>query len=174
MSITKTPLEQTGLLAPSSKDADLATSHSQRRPRLFSRLQPALHLNLSPKSSTTLSDHRTTTGNIPISLPSNQQRHPQTNFHHSSKQFPTRLPSNTQTTTQIAAPPSTRIPYSEFQRDYGDDYGDTDLESLPAGFPYTSWYGAWCFACEYVRSMQALVTERMEGSGKYGTVRRTT
>lgn len=174
MSFTKNILERTGHLPPSSEDADLATPHCQRRPTLFPRLHSALHLNIFHKSSTTLSDPRTTTGNIPTTPPSKLQTYPQTVSHQSSEQSPTRLPSDMQTKTQLAASPSTRIPYSEFERDYDDDYRDTDLESLPAGFPYTGWYGAWCFACEYMRSMQVLVTERMERSGKYGTVRRTT
>lgn len=96
--------------------------------------------------------------------------HPQTVSDYNDEQPPTPSPCDVTTPAQTTGLPNTRVPYSEFER----DYGDSDLDSLPAGFPYTSWYGAWCFACEYVRGMQALVMERMEENGKYGPARRTT
>lgn len=168
MSSRRTTLEQADHLAPPPKNADPATPTSQRL-RLFSRLQPALKNNFH-ESSEAVSDSNLPTEDSPVSQYLNPQTHPSTASQQSSKQSRLRTPSGPQTKAQTAEPASIRVPYSEFER----DYGDTDLESLPAGFPYNGWYGAWCFACEYVRSMQALVTERMEESGKYGMVRRTT
>lgn len=170
MSFTKTTIAQNNDFASSSKDADLATPMEEPRRTLFPRLLPALHLNHYCENSTMLSNPNPETENPPTSLRSDPQTHPPTASNHSSEKLFSRLPADAQTESQIAAPPRTRNPYSEFER----DDGDTELESLPPGFPYTGWYGAWCFACEFVRSMQALVTERMEGSGKYGAVRRTT
>lgn len=60
--------------------------------------------------------------------------------------------------------------YSEFEC----DLSDSELDDVAVGFPYKDWKGVWSFACEYVRSMQKLVTELMEGTGRYGSVRHTT
>lgn len=170
MSFTNSTIARNNYSASSSKEVDLATPKDKRRRTLFPRLPPALHLNHYCENSTTFSSPNPKAEDFPTSLHSDPQTHPPTAPNHSSEQSFNRLPADAQTETEVAAPPSTRNPYSEFER----DDGDTELESLPAGFLYTGWYGAWCFACEYVRSMQALVTERMEGSGKYGAVRRTT
>ena len=67
-------------------------------------------------------------------------------------------------------PKTTQYRYSEFERDHDDD----DEDSFPAGFPYNSWYGLWCLASEYLRRMQLLVSECMEGNGRYGGIRHTT
>ncbi|MCJ1423277.1 hypothetical protein MMC29_001159 [Sticta canariensis] len=170
MSLMENRQAQNNLLASSSKNADPANPNDQRRPALSPRLQSALDLDRFSQSSTTSSELNHKTGKSSTCFSSNSQTHPPATSDYNSEQSPTRLPCDAITPTQTARLPSTRVPYSEFER----DYGDSDLDSLPAGFPYTSCYGAWCFACEYVRSMQALVTERMEGNGKYGPVRRTT
>lgn len=167
MSFKKTTL---GQLCPSSKNADLATPTDQPRPTILPRLQQVQSPNLFDKVSGTLSDLKLKRESSPTSLPSDTQTHRPSISRHNSKQSPTRLTPLAETQTQVAVPPSTRHSYREFEC----EYGDTDFEPLPVGFPYTGWYGAWCFACEYVRSMQALVTERMEGNGRYGMVRRTT
>lgn len=167
MSSKKTTL---GQLCPSSKHADLATPTDQPRPTILPRLQLVQSPNLFDKGLGTLSDLNPKRESSPTSLSSGTETHRPSISHLSSKQSPTRLTPIAETQIQVAVPPSTRYPDREFEC----EYGDTDLESLPAGFPYTGWYGAWCFACEYVRSMQALVTERMEGNGRYGMVRRTT
>ena len=161
---------QNNHLASSSKNADPATPNDQGRPALPPLLKSALGLDRFSQSSTTSSELNHKTGKYSTCFSSNSQTHPPTASDYNSEQSPTRLPCDAIMPAQTAGLPSTRVPYSEFER----DYGDSDLDSLPAGFPYTSWYGAWCFACEYVCSMEALVTQRMEGNGKYGPVRRTT
>ena len=171
MWLIKSKQAQNNHLASSSKNADPATPGDQGRPAPSPRLQSVLDPDHFPQSSTIISSELNHETEKPSTcFPSNSQMHPPTASDRNSEQSPTRLPCDAITPAQTAGLPSTRVPYSEFER----DYGDSDLDSLPAGFPYTSWYGALCFACEYVRSMQVLVTQRMEGNGKYGPVRRTT
>lgn len=54
------------------------------------------------------------------------------------------------------------------------DFCESEFDDLPPGFPYNDWNGALCFAWEYIRNMQRLVTELMEGTGKYHGIRHTT
>ena len=51
---------------------------------------------------------------------------------------------------------------------------DYDDEDIPQGFPYADAWGIWCFVYEYLKGMQALVSECMEGRGRYGSIRHTT
>lgn len=100
------------------------------------------------KSSTNCSDLNLKKENPSSGLSSNPQTHP-TAIYSNSKRSPTRLPLSQR---HKLKPSDYRAPESLRSR----------LSATVATLISPSWYGAWWFACEYVRSMQALVTKRME------------
>lgn len=82
---------------------------------------------------------------------------------------PSKIPSSSRPSHHIIYNHDTASTTEEFEPECEPEH-----EDLPPGFPYTDWRGVWSFAWEYVRGMRGLVTEWMEGTGRYGPVRHTT
>ena len=81
--------------------------------------------------------------------------------------------------SQMSLPPDTHKIFSRKPLLFAPDscehvFSGYGLDDLPPGFPYTTWNGAFCFAWEYIKSMQKLVSELMEGTGRYHGLRHTT
>lgn len=145
MSPSKATLAQSHRHPPLSKEVDIVPPKDVQRRPYFARLKSTLPLNHFSHTSPSLSE----LGSQANKSPSYFSAHPLSH---------TRIPHTTQ------------YPYNTFEQ----DHGNSDLDSLPAGFPYNNWYGLWCFASEYLRRMQLLVSECMEGNGRYGGIRHTT
>ena len=84
------------------------------------------------------------------------------------------LPPGLGSTASLKPLLSTPGHWGDFEYDVEYNLTESEFNDLPLGFPYTDWNGALCFAWEYLRNMQRLVTELMEGTGRYHGVRHTT
>lgn len=84
------------------------------------------------------------------------------------------LPPSLGNTASLEPLLSTPGHWGDFDYDVEHNLTESEFNELPPGFPYTDWNGALCFAWEYLRNMQRLVTELMEGTGRYHGVRHTT